>query len=206
MLLAPRLLMRLVALARAQRFSTYHTRDLPPVPTHVAQGAARVARGAKRKGGHGSQLAERGCLVQQGVGAAALGQQTTYARARTGQVALGSDVRRLRIRYGLEHDALNVGLFRGPSCYACGESVAAVRGEERGAPCKKTPVLALLRNPRASIMLSSMIHLGSAPRLAGTQARLGSVPLHDGHVVRHEDDGGMWRRLSRDTCACQARR
>ena len=168
MLLAPRLLMRLAALARAQRFSTYHTRDLPPVPTHVAQGAARVARGAKRKGGHGSQLAERGCLVQQGVGAATLGQQTAYARARTGQVALGSDVRRLRIRYGLEHDALNVGLFRGPCCYARSKSVTAVCGEKRGAPSKKTPVLALLCDPRASIMLSSMIPVGSAPGLAST--------------------------------------
>ena len=168
MLLAPRLLMRLAALARAQRFSTYHTRDLPPVPTHVAQGAAWVPRRAEREGGHRGQLAERGCLVQQGIGAAALGQQTAYARARTGQVALGSDVRRLRIRYGLEHDALNVGLFRGPCCYACSESLTAVSGEERGAPSQKTPVLALLCDPRASIMLSSMIHVGSAPGLAST--------------------------------------
>lgn len=206
MLFAPRILMRLAAPARAQRFSTCHTRDLPPVATHVAQGAAGVPRGAERKGRYRGQLTERSCFVEQGIRAAALGQQTTNAGTCAGQVALCSDVRRLRIRDGLEHDALNVRLFGGPCCYACSESVTAVRGKECGAPCKKAPVLALLSDPRASFMLSGTIRFCPAQRLACTEARSRSVPLHDGHDVRHEDDGGMWSCLSRDTRACHTRR
>lgn len=154
MLFTTRILMRLAAPARTQRLSTCHTRDLSPVATHVAQGAAWVPRGAERKGRHRSQLTERSCLVEQGVRAATLGQQTTNAGARAGQVALCSNVRRLRLRNGLEHNALNVRFFGGSCCYACSKSVTAVRGKERGAPCKKAPVLALLSDPGAPLMLS----------------------------------------------------
>ena len=74
---------------------------------------------AEREGGHRGQLAERGCLVQQGIGAAALGQQTAYARARTGQVALGPS------RYPCRPLCDVCGYWGQVTCMVCGEALCS---------------------------------------------------------------------------------